>query len=106
MKAPAKAVQEKNPQRDGKIPFLCGFILYHMVQNNYRTAAEGKHVAAADPPQAENPVNRILFYNIGKSFDFLIWYKIIIALRWRGSMSLPRTRRRRRGCCKIIKLDD
>ncbi len=62
MKAPAKAVQEKNPQRDGKIPFLCGFILYHMVQNNYRTAAEGKHVAAADPPQAENPVNRILFY--------------------------------------------
>ncbi len=47
MKAPAKAVQEKNPQRDGKIPFLCGFILYHMVQNNYRTAAEGKHVAAA-----------------------------------------------------------
>ena len=24
-----------------------------MVQNNYRTAVEGKHVAAADPPQAE-----------------------------------------------------
>ncbi len=56
MKAPAKAVQEKNPQRDGKIPFLCGFILYHM----------------------------------GKPFDFPIWYKIIIALRRRGSMSLPR----------------
>ncbi len=70
MKAPAKAVQEKNPQRDGKIPFLCGFILYHIGKPFdfliwYKiiiALRRGGACRCRDPPQAENPVNRILFY--------------------------------------------